>query len=185
MILGNHDACAIGLTAVEQFNDYARKALEFTSSVIDDYSREILSSAELTHEIEGALLTHATPYQPVGWSYCLSVAQAEHQFRNFTSQVCFIGHSHFPIVFDRNSTSITKHHASGSIRLESEHRYIINVGSVGQPRDGDPRACYACFDTEAGEVGYRRVSYDIEAAQNAMRQHNLPGFLIERLLRGR
>lgn len=184
-ILGNHDAYAIDRIDASDFNTYAQQALQFTRAVLNDRSRSLLAEFAMKYEAEEALLTHATPSDPQGWGYCLSAAQAARQFDHFDSQACFIGHSHFPVVFSRNGSDTVRMKPPQETPLEPNHKYLINVGSVGQPRDGDPRACYALIDSDQNKLSFRRVPYSIEAAQRAMKERGLPDFLIDRLARGR
>lgn len=184
-IMGNHDYSALGLLDASDFNTYARSAIAFTASVLDSESVGVLSSFQLKHVDSEVLLVHATPEQPEAWNYCLSLKEADRQFRHFEDRLCFLGHSHKPIVYARNFAGEAYNIGGREIDLEKEYRYIINTGSVGQPRDGDPRACYVMFDTDAGQISYRRVEYDLAAAQAKMAAVNLPEFLIERLAGGK
>lgn len=184
-IMGNHDACALGQTQIAYFNSYAKQALEFTMSILDPKSVQLISEYETIGQIDEILFTHATPSRPTEWNYCISPVQAAREFERFDTQACFIGHSHFPMIFSRNGSENVGLLPPSDVALEPDHKYLINVGSVGQPRDGDPRSCYVYFDTETRELTYRRVSYDIESAQKAMTGRGLPEYLIERLARGK
>ncbi len=184
-IMGNHDYSALGLLDTGEFNAYAQSAIAYTSSVLDADSIGILSSLKLTHQTDEMLLVHATPEEPQSWHYCLSLLDADRQFRHFDNRICFLGHSHKPVVYARNFAGEAYTIGGHEIDLEKEYRYIINTGSVGQPRDGDPRACYLLFDTGAGVIRYRRIDYDVAAAQRKMAAVDLPEFLIERLASGK
>lgn len=184
-IMGNHDAGALGLIDSFLFNDYAREALDFTLSNLSEESRNTLGAAKMSYQLDEILLVHATPETPEQWRYCLTVRQAAQQFEHFESSICCIGHSHWPVVFCREADGSIAVEAPGAHTLEPDSRYLINVGSVGQPRDGNPRACYVIFDTDTRHLEFRRVEYDIAAAQQAMAAHNLPEFLIERIAGGR
>jgi diadenosine tetraphosphatase ApaH/serine/threonine PP2A family protein phosphatase len=184
-IMGNHDACALGQTQIENFNSYAKQALEFTKSTLDSESLQLISEYGIIGRIDDILFTHATPGRPTEWNYCISIVQAAREFERFDVQACFIGHSHFPMIFSRNGNENVGMLPPSDVNLKPDHKYLINVGSVGQPRDGDPRSCYVHFDTDTRELTYRRVSYDIESAQHAMKERGLPEYLIERLARGK
>jgi predicted phosphodiesterase len=184
-IMGNHDAGVLGLTDSFLFNDYARKALSFTGSVLNESTKAVLSQFEMLHGLDDTLLTHATPDNPEEWRYCITPAQAAEQFEYFSEKFCFVGHSHWPIVFYKDSTGRVGAMPPGEFLIDPDSRYLFNVGSVGQPRDGDARACYVIFDKHHNRITYRRVSYDISAAQQAMAEQELPKFLIERLAGGR
>ncbi len=184
-IMGNHDACALGLTQIDYFNSYAKQALEFTMSILDSESVRLISEYQTVGEMDEMLFTHATPSRPTDWNYCISAVQAAREFERFSTQACFIGHSHFPMVFSRNGSDTVGLLPPSDVTLKPDHKYLINVGSVGQPRDGDPRSCYVHFDTVTRELTYRRVSYDIESAQKAMTEKGLPDYLVKRLARGK
>jgi diadenosine tetraphosphatase ApaH/serine/threonine PP2A family protein phosphatase len=184
-IMGNHDYSALGLLDPNEFNPLAQSAISFSVSVLTPESRGILSSFRLKEQIGDLLLVHATPDAPECWYYCLSSAEASRQFDAFGEHVCFIGHSHQPTVFSLDEFGDIEILRDQDLHLASDCRYIVNIGSVGQPRDGDPRACYATYDTIAGRLKFRRVAYSIETAQEKMRAVDLPLFLIDRLAAGR
>jgi predicted phosphodiesterase len=184
-LMGNHDYSALGLLDPAEFNTYAQSGINFSVAVLTPESRRILATFEMTSRIADAFLVHATPKTPESWSYCLSMLEAGRQFGAFAESICFLGHSHQPIVFHEDLSGEIDILTEDKIRLQPGSRYIFNVGSVGQPRDGDPRSCYVLYDTEAQDVTYRRVAYDIQAAQSKMKDVDLPSFLIERLAFGR
>lgn len=184
-LMGNHDYTAIGLLDAADFNPYARQAMEFTAAVLNSESISILASLKLTGETSDMQMVHATPDAPAAWNYCLSIHEAERQFQHFQKRICFLGHSHKPIVYGHDYAGATVALRPDKIALEKESRYIVNIGSVGQPRDGDPRACYALFDADTDTIDYRRVAYDVATAQAKMAAANLPDYLIERLSSGK
>lgn len=183
IIAGNHDYAILGLTDVSNFNDYARAAVEWTSSVMGKTSLSFLKSLPLVKilEKEDILLVHSTPKEPGNWNYILSRWDAEVNFHHFEQKICLIGHSHQSsiIEYSIHGEMITRRHTA---RIEETKRYIINAGSVGQSRDGDPRACYAIIKDEKVEL--IRVKYDISTTQKKMLDAGLPLPLIERLERG-
>jgi len=184
LLAGNHDWGTIGLTDVTYFNIYARHALEWTMGVITDKNRKILKSLPLRKELkdEDILLVHSTPKEPEEWHYLLTLWDAEINFHYFNNTLCFLGHSHQPFVIEKvQSGELVTYRESAEIKKSC--RYIINAGSVGQPRDGDPRACYAVIDGE--KIDITRVPYDIVSVQDKMKKEHLPDPLIERLLLGR
>jgi diadenosine tetraphosphatase ApaH/serine/threonine PP2A family protein phosphatase len=131
---------------------------------------------------EDAFLVHGTPREPEEWHYLITMGQAEENFSYFGEKLCFVGHSHLPFIVEKKAAGdLVSHKDEAPIVPES--RYIINVGSVGQPRDGDPRACYLLMD--AGRALLVRVEYDIQRVQEKMASVGLPRPLIERLSRGR
>ena len=131
---------------------------------------------------EDILLVHATPKEPGQWHYLLTKQDAYINFHFFTEKICLIGHSHQPSIIEQSPEGelvVYKDKAD----IKDKHRYIINVGSVGQPRDGNPDAAYALLNENSIEI--KRVSYDILSTQKKMRGAGLPLSLIERLARGR
>ncbi len=184
-IMGNHDAGALGLIDSLLFNDYARTALDYTDRTLSEKARQILGAAKMSYQLDEIFLVHATPEAPDDWRYCLTAHQAERQFEYFDSKLCCLGHSHWPVVFQQNPEGEVSVESPGEHKLRDNCRYLINVGSVGQPRDGNPRACYVLYDNDTRALQYRRVDYDIAAAQEVMAAHNLPEFLIERIAGGR
>jgi diadenosine tetraphosphatase ApaH/serine/threonine PP2A family protein phosphatase len=130
-------------------------------------------------------LVHASPGHPEQWNYILNRDQAAEEFDNFDESVCFLGHSHLPIIFMRDAEGAITQSNRQKLQLTDNNRYIINVGSVGQPRDNDPRSCYVLVDHENRVIEYRRVEYDIAKVQEKMRKAMLPDFLIERIAVGR
>ncbi|MDP2167646.1 MAG: metallophosphoesterase family protein [Thermodesulfovibrionales bacterium] len=182
LIAGNHDWGVLGLTNIEYFNEYARAAIHWTKDAMLYENMETLRAFPLTKSLDNILLVHSTPIRPSEWNYLLTMHDAEANFGHFREGICFVGHSHRPFILERL--------ASGEMRLLGDRakiskgrRYIINAGSVGQPRDGDPRACYAII--KDGRIELMRVGYDIEKTQGKMRKAGLPVFLIERLSEGR
>ena len=184
LLAGNHDWGATGRTDTSCFNDYAKKAIEWTAEVITDRNKAVLNSFLLSDgkKEEDAFFVHATPREPEEWHYLLTLRDAEENFSYFDDRICFLGHSHQPFMVERTGSGelvVSKDEVS----MSGSSRYIINVGSVGQPRDGDPRACYAVFDNDRVEMV--RIPYNIESVQDKMRREHLPDQLIERLAFGR
>jgi predicted phosphodiesterase len=184
LLAGNHDRAAIGLTDITYFNVYARKAIEWTMVALTEKNKEILGAWPLEKEMkdEDVLLVHSTPKEPSEWHYLLTLWDAEMNFKYFDNRFCFLGHSHQPFVIEKVPSGELVTHKDGT-RIREGSRYIINAGSVGQPRDGDPRACYAIIN--GGDIDIVRVSYDIASVQNKMKKERLPEHLIERILTGK
>jgi len=184
LLAGNHDWGVLGLTDIKYFNEYARGAIEWTRDALTEKNRKTLESFPVQKGInkEDILLVHSTPKEPEGWHYLLTLWDAEINFQYFDNKFCFLGHSHYPFIIERlpSGELVTYKEAVSTGKTK---RYITNVGSIGQPRDGDPRACYAIVDDEKMEI--IRISYDIETVQKKMRKEGLPLLLIERLSVGR
>ena len=133
----------------------------------------------------GIQLTHATPHQPERWDYIFSRQEALDAFNNCEQHICFIGHTHSPVTFVENREGKVSLLPDNSFSLRDEYRYIINVGSVGQPRDGDPRAAYGIFDAEQKSFTLKRIVYDFEDTQKKIIEAGLPPSLASRLSEGR
>lgn len=184
ILAGNHDWGVLGRTDMTYFNEYARTAIEWTKGALAKKNLKNLQSFLIQKEIkrEDMLLVHSTPKEPGEWHYLLTLWDAEMNFQYFNNKYCFLGHSHYPFVIERLPSGELVTYKEKASKGQAE-RYIMNVGSVGQPRDGDPRAGYAIVDDEKMEIV--RVPYDVEAVQKKMRKAGLPSLLIERLAAGR
>jgi predicted phosphodiesterase len=182
-VAGNHDWAAIGRISIAEFNPSAQLACRWTSEQLIPENKAYLAGLP-TRLVEGkCTLVHGSPREPI-WEYIIYPSTAQLNFQFFDTQLCFVGHTHAPAIF-REETSYQKFEiaipAPGRpIRLDDE-RLIINPGSVGQPRDGDPRAAYMVFDPESSTLEYQRVTYNISATQQLMLERGLPESLISRL----
>ena len=175
LLLGNHDAAAAGIESLEHFNPYAREAAIWTQRILSAEQRHFLAGLPY-EEIRGEMhLVHSAPARPQEWEYLFSDLDAHHQFPFAKGRDCFVGHSHLPGEYWEGA-------AVGS--RENAARRIINIGSVGQPRDGDSRLCYVIFDEESRKVQFVREEYDLEAATRKILEAGLPPYLAQRLLVG-
>ena len=185
MVAGNHEHAALGLLDLRWFNPYARAAAEWTAGRLERGHRDYLGGLALLRTIEDATLVHASPHHPEEWDYLVTAEDGLAVFGDFSTRLCFVGHSHLPGVWSVGSGGpdhVERLDAPAArVRLDDGRRYLVNVGSVGQPRDGDPRAGWLLFDEEADTIEHRRVDYDIDAAANRIREAGLPQFLAERL----
>jgi predicted phosphodiesterase len=185
MIGGNHDLACLGKVDLSDFNPDARAANIWNGKQLEETNRALLDALPPLREVdERFLVTHGSPREPV-WEYLLSRPQAEENFELFENQVCFIGHSHVPLIFrkypDGRCDDPALADAGLLLELQPGSRYFLNPGSVGQPRNQDPRAAYAVLDTDTGTVLFQRVEYDIAQTQRQMREARLPNALIRRL----
>ncbi|NJO85077.1 MAG: metallophosphoesterase family protein [Blastochloris sp.] len=185
MIAGNHDLACIGRVDLSDFNADARTANIWNGEQLEPDHWAVLEGLPPLYDVDDRfMLAHGSPREPV-WEYLLSVAQARANFELFPHQVCFIGHSHVPLVFrehpDGRCDDPYLPAAGEVLELKSGSRYMINPGSIGQPRDQDPRSAYALLDTDAGTIRFNRVEYDISRTQAQMREAALPTALIRRL----
>jgi diadenosine tetraphosphatase ApaH/serine/threonine PP2A family protein phosphatase len=184
VVRGNHDDGAVGLLDLDWFNPFARAAALWTAHRLDEDQRAYLSGLPLVVEINGATLAHASPRSPEEWDYLISARDGFEAFPFFTTRLCFVGHSHRPGVWIQGPDELRFEPNLSRQALLPGHRYIVNVGSVGQPRDRDPRAACAIWDTDAQTIMVHRVPYDARAAQAKIRGAGLPSFLADRLAHG-
>jgi diadenosine tetraphosphatase ApaH/serine/threonine PP2A family protein phosphatase len=185
--LGNHDAALIGRLSISGFNEYALKAIGINAELISADSKLYISSLPERLCENGILFVHGSPRDPVN-EYLSSVDKLRNNIVLIKERVCFHGHTHYPMVYSENesgSGNVERPFDGFSISLAENKKYIINVGSVGQPRDNDPRCCLVYFDTDTGVVVFRRIEYDVPAVQARMRAIGIPDFLVTRLLTGR
>ncbi|MFH1732383.1 MAG: metallophosphoesterase family protein [Planctomycetota bacterium] len=185
-VVGNHDQAVIGRLDVAYFNAHARQAVLWTRQRLSVDNAEFLGALDLVAVTDDLTLAHGTVHSPEQFGYIETVLAAQVSFHAMTTKVAFLGHSHVPIAFLENEgqDSVT-YTQSTEIELRHAPKAIINVGSVGQPRDDDPRACYAIYDSGTQTVELRRIEYDIAHAQAKIRKAGLPDVLAARLALGR
>ncbi len=185
-VLGNHDQAAFGGRPISDFNLYAQTAMVWTMQVLAPDARAFLAELPVRAELEGVLLVHGSPRQPVD-EYMFDTRTARASFVADGFRVAFIGHTHQPAVFVERNHRVSARGLLPEVplSLQPTYRYIVNIGSVGQPRDTDPRAAYAVLDTAGPSVTLYRVAYAVEHTQRKMEAAGLPVPLIERLALGR
>ncbi len=183
VVRGNHDAAAIDEAESFRFNEYARAAIDWTRDRLNPGELRYISSLSVTEHVDGVRLVHGSPDDPAGWHYIKDTMGASYQFEAFDEQICLIGHTHVPLVVSLAGGTV-REETDTLVRLRPNMRYMINVGSVGQPRDDDPRAAYGVLDLEAGSLELRRVRYPAKRARRKILEAGLPEFLGERLLDG-
>jgi diadenosine tetraphosphatase ApaH/serine/threonine PP2A family protein phosphatase len=180
-VRGNHDSAAIGQLDTDAFNDDARAAIEWTAGHITQTTRDWLSQLPLRSVDEPFTLVHGSPRDPT-WEYVYSGSVARANMDAFVTQRCLVGHTHIPALFrQRNGRVEAVQVTPGRAYELGAERAIINPGSVGQPRDGDPRASALIIDSAAQTLEWRRVEYPIAAVQVRMAQLGLPRRLVARL----
>lgn len=184
-VAGNHDWAVIGLFPVRYFNPIAREAISFSSRGLDEKDINFLQSLKLIYKNEELTLVHGTLERPEEFQYMNDAYIAWESFLLLENNLCFLGHSHSAGIFIRDKDDRIAYLEDSSIDIEEGKSYIINVGSVGQPRDGDPRACYCIYDTEKKVVEVKRIAYDLETARKKIIAAGLPAALGNRLLTGR
>ena len=183
-VQGNHDAAVLGTLDAGAFNEDARLAVEWTAERIGTTARRWLAALPQRGEEADFTLVHGSPRDPY-WEYVYTVPVARRNFAAFETRHCLVGHTHVPTAFrdDEGRTEMFAPSDGSQMHLD-ERRCILNPGSVGQPRDGDPRACAMILDTTAGAVEWRRVAYPVERTQARMRRAGLPDRLVSRLQQG-
>lgn len=183
-VAGNHDWAAIGKIDTSDFNPVAAQACHWTAKQLTAEEIEYLQSLPLTLTRDDFTLAHGSPREPI-WEYLLSLELAKENLKHFTTRYCLVGHSHVPLVFEQADNTVIYRPLTDGMKIQlGTSRLIINPGGVGQPRDGDPRAAYAIYDSDARTIHHYRVEYDIAATQKKMAEQGLPLSLILRLSHG-
>lgn len=184
-VAGNHDRAATGRLNMAEFNPEAAYACRWTAEQLKGEDIAFLDSLPEVAARQDFTLVHGSPRQPV-WEYLLSISGARENFSHFSTRFCLFGHTHVPSIFRRTEgggCSFSPFSPNIGLAL-GQSRMIINPGSVGQPRDGDPRASYAILDDRVRMLRLYRVAYDISLTQAKMVKQNLPVKLVSRLSRG-
>jgi predicted phosphodiesterase len=174
-VLGNHDAAALNTALAYDFNAIARRAVFWTSDELTAENKSYLSSLPMTLKKENILFVHSSPDVPEAWDYIIDPEEASSAIRGFDERICFIGHTHVPGIF-------TEHGRAKFVTQEEQ--YIVNVGSVGQPRDGNPKLAFGIFDSAVWEYELIRSEYDIQTAAEKIYAAQLPEELGNRLMYG-
>ena len=176
VVLGNHDQAVATESGLEVLPPDGQAAALHNRNILNKTQKEYLAELPLSIETELFTLVHASPQFPERWQRMGSFLFSQAQFKYFSTEICFVCHTHSPAVMSDHL---------GISRVRRGHRFLINVGSVGQPRDGDPRACAALFNTSTFEYELLRIPYDIEATMSRILEEDLPPRLAERLKFGR
>ena len=180
-VTGNHDGAAIGVVDVSWFNPDAAAAIAWTATVLDENARAYLAALPEVRRDGELTAVHGSPREPI-WEYITDADVAAANLEAFETRHCLFGHTHLPIVYrvDDKRMAIVPAIPASPIVLDAR-RALINPGSVGQPRDGNPEASYLVLDTDSGLAEFRRVGYEIALTQRLMREAGLPRWLVERL----
>ncbi|MCD6405289.1 MAG: metallophosphoesterase family protein [Planctomycetes bacterium] len=182
-VAGNHDLAAVNRFDLTFFNSSAREAMLYTIGQLTPSDLEFLAALPLSKTTANFALVHSSPRKPENFDYIFTIPQAEEAFEDVEADVTFIGHSHVPVIFFQEYGETDDIEAS-EFYLRRNRKIIFNCGSVGQPRDGDPDACYAIFDTSIAKLKLKRVAYDVDAAARKIIDADLPLILAERLYKG-
>jgi predicted phosphodiesterase len=183
VVKGNHDEQASMLDSGSGFNPLAEEAIQFSRDNLNEVDRAWLRDLRLQRQVRDFTIVHATLDTPHKWGYIFNQLEAAGSFSYQPTRLCFIGHTHHPRAFVRDG--MVRNAQLDVLKIESGKKYLVNVGSVGQPRDGNWRAAYCIYDSANEEVELRRVEYDLEGAQQSILKAGLPERLAERLAAGK
>jgi len=182
-VKGNHDEYSSMNQHLDGFNPYAAEAVEWTREHLTEEDRKWLRDLKYTRLVTSFSIVHATLDVPQRWGYVFDKLAAAASFTYQNTNVCFFGHTHVPVAFIRDS--VVRGGSYSRFRIEHGRKYFVNVGSVGQSRDGVAKATYAVYDLNDGTIELRRLDYDIPTAQAKILAAGLPRRLADRLAEGR
>ena len=184
-LIGNHDQAALGLIPLSRFNRDASEAVAWTQQIIEEENKAFLESLPSKVTLNNCTLAHGSPNQPI-WEYILDPLSADRNFEAFESDYCIVGHSHLPLIFHRpfeDSFAMSRPVQWDEV-ISLTPRMILNPGSVGQPRDGDPRASYAILDDVEYSWEMLRIDYDVKLVHSRIMKAGLPERHAQRILAG-
>ncbi len=184
-VAGNHDWASVNLFPLECFNLPARKAVAWTALVLKDEDKEFLRGLKPVYHNEDLTLVHSTLNQPEVFNYLIDLLSIESTFSVLKNNICFVGHSHIPAIFYQDAKGNICLSKEKKIQVLPGNKFIVNVGSIGQPRDGNPEAAYCIYDTKTMLVEIKRAIYNVELTKQKIISAGLSVFLGERLLVGR
>jgi diadenosine tetraphosphatase ApaH/serine/threonine PP2A family protein phosphatase len=185
ILMGNHDAACLGQTPLSRFNEPAAQAIRWTRERLAPRHYAFLSSLRIREEIGDIDLVHSSPHEPEEWHYLFQEEDFERNFRHFPGRICFFGHVHKPLIVEREPNGAIRVLPDMDYRLKPGCRYLVNVGSVGQPRDGNPQTAFVIYDTDASAISIRRLDYDFETTMKKTLDAGLPEYLAQRLKTGK
>jgi predicted phosphodiesterase len=184
-LIGNHDEASLGRVDLDLFNYMARQAIEWTTGQLSEEAKQFLLSLLYMKNYGNFMIVHASPDEPRRWNYILNLEDAARGFEAFSERVCFIGHSHTPWVIPLQPDGRMRVLHDYPLAIKDDCRYLINIGSVGQPRDRNPDAAFGIFDSDPPRYTLKRVPYDVAKTQKKIRTTGiLPAFLADRLATG-
>ncbi len=185
VVCGNHDAAAVGRKDIAEFSSAAAEAIVWTREALREADLIYLGNLPLTDRFDPFFIAHGSPGEPDQFEYVFSLRDAQEALEDCTDPVCLVGHTHRPLVVEIANGSPAAAVQAQRFPLRDGARYLVNPGSVGQPRDGDPRACCMIYDSAAAEMSLHRLPYDVTSVQEKIRAAGLPEFLAARLSSGR
>ena len=181
VICGNHDFASAGKIPITNFNPSAKKAVSWTKDTLNAADRSYLGSLPLTYCDNDFTLVHGSLSVPQEFNYVYNMADAEVSMNKQKTKLCFIGHTHVPGIFIKSADGKIEITIGSTVTIEKDMSYLINVGSVGQPRDCDWRACYCIYDNKKRTLSFKRLEYDVASASKAILDAKLPSNLASRL----
>jgi len=186
VVKGNHDAACTGEIEIRFFNNYARDAVRWTQSVLSQDELDWLRGLPLVAHLEHCSVAHGTYHRPELYDYIQSTTDADPSLDEMILPVCFVGHTHVPVTLLRlkDDPLRTAYTVDPEIDLSESARALVNVGSIGQPRDEDPRTAFAIYDSREDRVSILRAPYDIDVEARRIRSAGLPSVLADRLFLG-
>lgn len=179
-VAGNHDWAAIDRLGIEQFNSAAAQAIEWTKKYLTEPSKKYLQQLKLVEEDDGFIIVHGSLNRPEEFLYIQDITHTADTFYLMKKPICFIGHTHVPQVYIKSGHNLQLGNQS-TFHIHPEQKIIINVGAVGQPRDGNPMAVYCIYDPDLQRIELKRVAYPIALTQKKMIEAGLPDVLAKRL----
>lgn len=182
-LVGNHDLVVLGELTVSDFNDEAAAAALWTTETLTQGSRDFLERLKPVAELDGVDLFHASARDPI-WEYVLSEEAAQATLELSDAPLVLVGHSHIALALTMDGSQVAGGLAPGGTEVDLRGRWLLNPGSVGQPRDGDPRAAWMLLDLDKRVAAFRRSQYPVRQTQAEIRERGLPGALAGRLARG-
>lgn len=185
VVRGNHDHYVGFNEDLAGFQPIAAHVVDWTRQQLSDEQRAYLRELPMSQRVETFTIVHSTLDSPDSWGYVFDKFDAEANFNYQRTSVCFFGHTHVPLAFELGDNKNIRYGMYSKIRVQAGRKYFVNVGSVGQPRDGNPKCAYVTYDTSTNLIELRRLDYDIESAAGKILDAGLPRKLAERLKVGR
>jgi diadenosine tetraphosphatase ApaH/serine/threonine PP2A family protein phosphatase len=183
-LAGNHDYCVLNKADASYLNPAAYQACAWTQKNLTNSNKAFLNTLPIEKEEDDIYWVHSSPFEPKKWHYVFTKQDAAKNFDYFEQAICFVGHSHLPSIFEKNKNGKVYSHDIAKGELDPESRYIINVGSLGQPRDGNPDPVFVFYDSVSHIVKFFRFSYDLLSTQQKIKACGLPYTLADRLRNG-
>ena len=183
-LAGNHDYSVLNKTDASYLNPASYQASIWTRRNLTNSNKDFLNTLPIEKEKDGIYWVYSSPFEPKKWHYVSTKKSAEKNFNYLDQAICFVGHSHLPGIFEKNKNNKVHSHKTIKEELDPESRYIINVGSLGQPRDGNPDPVFVFYDSGGHIVKFFRFSYDLFSTQQKIIACGLPYTLADRLMNG-